>query len=346
MANRSHDEPASPGMTRQLEIYEKGLMGLTPKVPPSYEELAGLARKRLKSSAYDYLAGGAGNEETIRANEAAFRRRCIVPRMARGVAVRDLSVRVIGSVLSTPFLLAPIGVLSIVHKDAELAVARAARSLNVPMILSTVSSTTIEDVANELAPAHGWFQLYPFGQVFPHPGLSWEEIVSLRALTRMPILLKGILHPDDARRGQDLGVDGIIVSNHGGRQVDGAIAALDALPQVVSALKGRIDVLFDSGIRRGVDVLKALALGARAVLVGRPYAFGLAIAGQEGVEEVMRNLIADFDLTLGLAGCSSASSLNSDYLAAPAWISDSSASAPPTEGRDQAARASRRASKN
>jgi len=134
--------------------------------------------------------------------------------------------------------------------------------------------------------------------------------------TSLPILLKGILHADDARRAADEGIDGIVVSNHGGRQVDGAIATLDALPGVVAAVDGRIPVLFDSGIRSGADVFKALALGARAVLLGRPYVYGLALAGETGVREVVTNFLADFDLTMGLAGCASVGEIGPEALTA------------------------------
>ncbi len=138
--------------------------------------------------------------------------------------------------------------------------------------------------------------------VFSRPSLSWDDLGFLRELTRLPILLKGILHPDDARRAIDAGMDGIVVSNHGGRQVDGAIATLDALPAITAAVDGRIPVLLDSGVRTGADVIKAVALGAAAVLIGRPYVYGLAIAGADGVREVIDNLAAELDLTLGLSG--------------------------------------------
>jgi isopentenyl diphosphate isomerase/L-lactate dehydrogenase-like FMN-dependent dehydrogenase len=144
-----------------------------------------------------------------------------------------------------------------------------------------------------------------FGEVFSDPSRTWDDLSRLRQSTRLPIWVKGILHPDDARKAVDHGVAGVIVSNHGGRQVDGAIAALDALPPIVDAVGGRTTVLFDSGIRRGPDVIKAMALGARCVLLGRPYAFGLAVDGEKGVREVLENLVADIDLTLGLSGCSS-----------------------------------------
>ncbi|HTL42154.1 MAG TPA: alpha-hydroxy-acid oxidizing protein [Pseudolysinimonas sp.] len=141
-----------------------------------------------------------------------------------------------------------------------------------------------------------------FLEVFTRQGLTWSDLGFLRERTSLPILLKGIQHPDDARRARDAGVDGIVVSNHAGRQVDGAIGALEALPGVVDAVKGAMPVLYDSGVRSGADVFRALALGAAAVQVGRPWVYGMAIAGEEGAREALRNLIAEFDLTLGLAG--------------------------------------------
>ena len=149
-----------------------------------------------------------------------------------------------------------------------------------------------------------------FIALYSRPDLSWEDLPFLRERTRLPILLKGILHPDDARRALDAGADGIVVSNHGGRQVDGAIGALDALPGVVEAVNERVPVLFDSGIRTGADVVKALCLGARAVLIARPYAYGLALAGEAGVAEVIENLAADLDLTMALAGRGSVAELD------------------------------------
>src|SRR5262249_34679132 len=154
-----------------------------------------------------------------------------------------------------------------------------------------------------------------FIEIYSRPRLTWDDLAMLRAATKLPLLLKGILHPDDARRAVDAGMDGIVVSNHGGRQVDGAVASIDALPGIVGAIDGRVPVLLDSGVRGGADVFKALALGARAALIGRPYAYGLAIAGEEGVREVIRNFAADFDLTMGLAGCRSVTEIRRESLA-------------------------------
>jgi isopentenyl diphosphate isomerase/L-lactate dehydrogenase-like FMN-dependent dehydrogenase len=384
--------PLSLGVQRQMEIYLAGLNGQKPAQPLASEELEVRARAILPTAAYVYVAGGAGGEETVQANRAAFHRWRIMPRFLRDVSRRDLGVELLGWRLPAPVLLAPIGVQSMLHPDAELAVARAARSLGIPMVLSTVSSTPLEAVAEALGDSLRWFQLYwpkdpalaaslvgraeragyaavvvtldtyllgwrerdlqqawlPFahGQgianyltdpvfraalpappekdpgaaarhflaVVSNPALTWDDLAWLRRQTRLPILLKGILHPDDARRAVEHGVAGVIVSNHGGRQLDGAVASLDALPAVVEAVAGRIAVLFDGGIRRGTDVFKALALGARAVLLGRPYCWGLAVGGENGVREVLRNLLADMELTLGLAGCASYAEVSRDRL--------------------------------
>jgi isopentenyl diphosphate isomerase/L-lactate dehydrogenase-like FMN-dependent dehydrogenase len=375
--------PASVGVQRQMEIYQGGLSGKKPELPLTSEELELKARGVLPPEAFTYVAGGAGNEDTVRANREAYRRWRIVPRFLRDVSKRDLSVTVLGKRFPAPVMLAPVGVQSMLHADAELAVARAARSLGVPMILSTVSSKPMEAVAQTMGDVPHWFQLYwpgnpelaaslvtraeragfsaivvtldtyllgwrerdlqlgwlpflhgmglanylsdpVFRAALPVPpekdpvpavrqfvaqvgnaSLTWADLASLRRHTRLPILLKGILHPEDARLAVEHGIEGVIVSNHGGRQVDGAVASLDALPGVVEAVGGRAEVLFDGGIRRGADVFKAVALGARCVLVGRPYCYGLALGGEDGVREVLRNLLADTELTLALAGCTS-----------------------------------------
>lgn len=154
-----------------------------------------------------------------------------------------------------------------------------------------------------------------FISIYSNPALAWDDLKFLREQTKLPVLLKGILHTEDARLAIDHGVDGIIVSNHGGRQVDGSISTLEALPKIVETVNGKIPVLLDSGVRGGGDVFKALALGARAVCLGRPYAYGLAIAGQSGVEEVLKNFITDLDLTMGLSGCKHVSEINRSCLA-------------------------------
>jgi lactate 2-monooxygenase len=153
-----------------------------------------------------------------------------------------------------------------------------------------------------------------FVQIYSRPSLTWENLSFLRERTELPILLKGVVHPDDAERAIDEGMNGIVVSNHGGRQVDGAVATLDALPAIAKRVDGRVPLILDSGVRGGADVFRALALGATAVLLGRPYVYGLGIAGEEGVFEVIENFLADFDLTMGLAGCRSVADIGPEAL--------------------------------
>jgi lactate 2-monooxygenase len=362
--------------------------------PIAPEEWEARAAEVLEPGPFDYIAGGAGSEATMRANLEAFERRRLRPRMLTGNIERDISVEVLGISSPAPFLLAPIGVLSIAHADGELAVARAAAATGVPIVLSSAASHSLEEVAEAMGDAQRWFQLYwvndrdvavslveraeaagygaivvtldtltlgwrprdlrkaylPFvtGEgcaqffsdpvfrsrlerppeedvlaaavamlaTFPNLGLTWDDLAWLRDRTRLPLLVKGVLTGEDAQRARESGVDGIVVSNHGGRQVDGAVAALDALVEVREAVGPEAVVLMDGGIRRGADVLKALALGADAVLLGRPYAYGLAVGGQEGVETVIRHLMAETDLTLALIGGTRAADLDSSWIAA------------------------------
>ena len=354
------------------------------------------------------------------ANRAAFERRRFVPRVLRDVSRRDLSIELFGRTHRAPFLLAPIGVLEMAHREADLAVARAAAAEGVGFVFSNQASVRMEDCAAVMGKTPRWFQLYwssddefvrslvsraencgceaivltldttllgwrprdldlgylpflrgmglaqylsdpvfrakipqsppetgfrpkgagivktalalrgkgrefglslsqmraaaaYFTATYSRPNLEWSDVARLRAMTKLPILLKGLRHPADAARAAKEGVDGIVLSNHGGRQVDGEPGTLDLLPAVVAAA-GNVPVLLDSGVRSGADVAKALALGARAVLLGRPYAFGLALAGEAGVREVIRNMVAEFDLTLALAGLTAAGDLDAGCL--------------------------------
>jgi lactate 2-monooxygenase len=179
-----------------------------------------------------------------------------------------------------------------------------------PLNLQTIA-TALEQKANfpggllrNLTSGEPRAAVQRFMTTYSRPSLQWDDLKFLRQHTKLPLLLKGVLHPDDAKKAVEHGIAGLVVSNHGGRQIDGEIASLDALPAVAEAVNGKIPVLFDSGVRGGADVFKALALGATAVCLGRPYVYGLAIGGQSGVEEVIGNVLAEFDLTLGLAGCS------------------------------------------
>ncbi|WP_245603607.1 lactate 2-monooxygenase [Intrasporangium oryzae] len=418
------------GRAVQSAIYRAGAFGHRPKVPTDGTRLEAEARKVMSRRGFAYVAGSAGSEASARANASAFDRWSVVPRMLVDTTERGLSVELFGRRHASPLLVAPIGVLSMAHPDADLAVARAAREQGVTPILSTQASVPMEDVARELAGSGHWYQLYwssddelveslvsraeacgsdalvvtldtaylgwrprdldlghlPFARgegiaqytsdpvfrrlvaervatatpqarprptpaavrtlvsmsrnhpgdtrhnltapeprvavetfldVFSRPSLTWEDLTRLRQLTRLPIVLKGILHPEDARRAVDSGVDGIYVSNHGGRQVDRSVAALDALPGVVDAVRATgsdMPVIFDSGIRCGADVFVALALGATAVAIGRPHVYGLALGGADGVSEVLRNLVAELDLQLALTGCTSVADVTRERL--------------------------------
>jgi lactate 2-monooxygenase len=385
------DEPARLE-TYQDEIYVAGLQGEVPGLPTDLNDLEEIARDRLSPHAFAYICGGAGAGDTVRENRDAFRRWRIVPRMLTDVSAASYATTVLGTPMPAPIMLAPVGVLGLAHPDGEIAVARVAAELGVPMVLSTAATSTIEDVGAANNQGRRWYQLYwpkdpgvaesfldrarvsgfstlvvtldtrmlawrprdldggylpflrgvgvqvylsdpvfrrglaqaveadPTGaitrytQIFGNPALTWDDLEFVRDNWSGPIVLKGILSADDARRAVDAGMDGVIVSNHGGRQVDGAIGALDALPSVADAIGDQAAVLFDSGIRNGSDVLKALALGAKAVLIGRPYAYGLGLAGADGVRHVLRTLRADFELTMRLSGHARLDGLGRDAL--------------------------------
>jgi L-lactate dehydrogenase (cytochrome) len=313
--------------------------------------------------------------------------------MLRDVSERDLSTALLGTELPAPLLLAPIGVQKVVHDEGELGTARAAAAVGLPMIASTASHFTMEEIAEASGDGPRWFQLYwpndpellasfvgraeaagygaivvtvdtfipgwkprdlqqawlPFLEgsgnanyfedpvfraglehppeedldaatgrylsVLSNPALTWDDLARLRELSSLPILIKGIQHVDDAREAARRGIDGIVVSNHGGRQVDGALASLDALGPIAEAVGEKLTVLFDSGVRCGADVFKALALGADAVCIGRPYVWGLALDGQAGVETVLKMVLAELDLTMALSGHTRPGELGPDALA-------------------------------
>jgi isopentenyl diphosphate isomerase/L-lactate dehydrogenase-like FMN-dependent dehydrogenase len=389
------DAPAWPQLADYYrQIYALGMAGEQPSIPVSVDELERRAREAMDPKAASYVFAGAGTSDTMDANREAFRRHRIVPRMLRDVSGRDLSTTVCGTEMPAPLLLAPIGVQKIVHPEGELATARAAAAVGVPMIASTASAFTMEEIAEASGDGPRWFQLYwvnddevaasmvsraeaagysalvltvdtfipgwkpmdlqqawlPFLEgvgnanylqdpvfrshlekppeedlgaaighflsIYDNPGLTWEDLDRLRAMTKLPILIKGIQRADDARRALERGMDGVIVSNHGGRQLDGALASLEALPAVAEAVGDRMAVLFDSGIRTGADAYKALALGAHAVCLGRPYIWGLALEGEEGVEKVLRMMLAELDLTLALSGYANHAELDRDALTA------------------------------
>ncbi len=330
--------------------------------PINLFEFEPLARETLPKPIYDFIAGGAEDEVTLRENRAAFERLQLLPRMLVDVTAVETATEVLGQLVPYPILLAPAGSQGAMHPQGELATARAAASAGTVMVLSTMSSYTIEQVA-EVADGPRWFQLYllsreiarqlveraethgysaicltvdaprhghrerdirnqppptpspnvdgliDWSKPVPERAPSWEDVDWLRSLTDLPLILKGIMTPDDARLAVAHGVSAIVVSNHGGRQLDGVPSTIDVLPEIVDAVGGRAEVLLDGGVRRGIDVLKALALGARAVLIGRPYLWGLAVDGEAGVKRVLKLLSRELEDAMALAGCPSVATI-------------------------------------
>ncbi|WP_338652398.1 alpha-hydroxy acid oxidase [Lysinibacillus sp. Y5S-8] len=352
--------------------------------PICFADLERAVAEKIEAGPFGYIRSGAGGEQTLRNNRAAFEKYSIVPRFLNDVSNVQTSINLFGKAYPTPLLFAPVGMNGMVHDEGELAVVRAAKHLNMPYIQSTVSTYALEEVAQAAPSATKWFQLYwstneeiafsmvaraeaagfeaivltvdtvmlgwreedvrnqfsplklgyargnymndpVFTATLPddsfesyvqgvlqnvfHPTLNWEHVRELKKRTNLPILLKGILHPEDAKLAIDNGIDGIIVSNHGGRQLDGVIGSLDALPAIAKVVNGQIPIILDSGVYRGMDALKALALGADAVAIGRPFVYGLALEGQQGVEKVMTNLYDELKVSIALAGATSVKGL-------------------------------------
>ena len=320
------------------------------------------AAERLDAAVYGYYAGGAGDEVTLRDNVDAFRRWQLRPRVLVDVGQPSTATTVLGQELSLPVLVAPVAYQRLAHAEGEVAMGRAVAAAGSLMCLSTLSTSTLEDVA--ATGAARWFQLYVFtddgvnrelverahangftalvltvdtpvlgrrvsdvrtGFALPHeltvpalgrggvtpaealamvsPSTSWKDIESFAAMARLPVVVKGVLTAEDAKLACEHGAAALVVSNHGGRQLDGVSATVDALPEVVEAVAGRIEVLLDGGIRRGADVVKALALGARAVLAGRAPLWGLAVDGEAGARRVLELLRDEIELALQLVGC-------------------------------------------
>ncbi|XP_065907378.1 2-Hydroxyacid oxidase 1-like isoform X2 [Dysidea avara] len=332
--------------------------------------------KSLDRNARDYFSSGANQELTLKDNVEAFNRYRLRPRMLRDVSNVNMKTTIMGNEIDFPIGIAPTGVQKMAHPEGEVATARAASSMNTCMILSTWSTTSIEEVAQANGSGLRWFQLYVFKDksvtvdlvqraemagykaivitvdtsrvgkkladdrnrfnLLSHlhrvnattdtldntqssqeaqesfvykstrtmldPKLTWDTITWMKSFTKLPVIVKGILTGEDAKLAVQHGVDGIIVSNHGGRQLDGVLAAIDVLGEVVEAVEGRVEVYLDGGVRQGTDVLKALALGAKAVFIGRPVLWGLAYQGQTGVEEVLRIIKEEFKLAMALSG--------------------------------------------
>jgi isopentenyl diphosphate isomerase/L-lactate dehydrogenase-like FMN-dependent dehydrogenase len=330
------------------------------------------AAEQLEPGAHGYYAGGAGDELTLRDNVAAFQRWQLRPRALVDVETCTTATTVLGQEVSMPLLVAPVAFQRVAHPDGEVGMARAAKAAATVMCMSTMATSTPEEVAETGVPR--WFQLYVFrdegvtrelvervaasgftalvltvdtpflgrrerdlrtGFVVDVPvaslgqggltpaetfaltsaSVSWRDIERLASLSGLPVIVKGVLTEEDARLACEHGAAGIVVSNHGGRQLDGVSATIDALEEVVAAVDGRVEVLLDGGIRRGTDVVKALGLGARAVLAGRAPLWGLAVDGEAGARRVLELLQAEILGALQLLGCTSPADVTRDRVA-------------------------------
>lgn len=344
------------------------------------------AEAKLEPGAFEYFAGGAADEWTLRENVAAFNRWVLRPRMLVDVSATTTATTLLGTNIAMPVLVAPTAFQRMAHPEGEVATARGAAAAGTIMCLSTIANATIEEVASAAPDAPRWFQLYwapdrgvvadlvaraeatgfraivltvdlpvlgrrerdlrtgfeipadvpvpafsalaeSAGAVSPaaihwavDKALTWHDLAWLRSRTSLPLVVKGILTAEDAQLALEAGAEAIVVSNHGGRQLDGVAASLDALPEVVDAVAGRVDVLMDGGVRRGTDVVKALALGARAVLAGRAPLFGLVVDGADGVARVLELLRAEIELALALCGCTSPADVARAHVAPAARI--------------------------
>jgi isopentenyl diphosphate isomerase/L-lactate dehydrogenase-like FMN-dependent dehydrogenase len=339
-------------------------------------ELEELARAKVPRPAFDYVAGGADDEVSLRRNREAYGKWALRPRVLVDVSSCDTSATVLGQRVSMPILVAPTAFHGLVHPEGEIGTARGAAAAGTIMVVSAIATRTMEEIAAAIA-APRWFQLYVWkdrevtaelvkraaragyraicltvdtpllgrrekdernaftlppgigianvrpagldgipdsehGSAFAKyvkemldPAVTWRDLAWLRSLTSLPIVVKGIMTMEDAKIAVEHGVEGIVVSNHGGRQLDSTPATLDVLPEIVDAVRGRAEVFMDGGIRRGTDVLKAIALGARAVLVGRSPLWGLALGGADGVHAVLEHLRKEFALAMALSGRSS-----------------------------------------
>jgi 4-hydroxymandelate oxidase len=343
------------------------------RIPITVAELEPLARAAVDPAAWDYYAGGAGDEQTLADNRAAWDRLRLRPRVLVDVSRVDASSTAFGTTLAHPLIVAPMAAHDLAHPDGEVATARGAAAADALMTLSTISSRPMEEVAAAAPGAARWFQLYapsdrdacaalarraadagyqavavtvdlplpgnrerdrrnafevelgvhlpPDQPVDPDTGIvvlptmDWDDLAWLRSVCPIPLVAKGILRADDATRAVDAGCDGIWVSNHGGRQLDTSIATADALPDIADAVRGRALVVVDGGVRRGIDALKALALGADLVAIGRPVLWGLATDGARGVQRVMEILRDELTLAMALAGCPALDEVTPDLIA-------------------------------
>lgn len=337
------------------------------------------AKQKLLPATYGYYSGGASDNITLSDNRRAYDDIKILPHVLRDVSQRDLSTTILGQKIDFPVVIAPMAMAALAHPDKELGIANSAKKLGIPICLSTMSTTRLEEVS--ATGVNSWFQLYvhkdrgltrdlmqraeasgyqalvvtvdtavasyrenqiriplrlPDGMypenILEHwdqdkypstnayvtaqfdASLTWDDIEAFIAETTLPVLVKGVLRADDALEAVNRGVAGIVVSNHGGRQLDTVPATIEALPDIAEAVDGRCELLVDGGIRRGTDIIKALALGANAVMLGRPILWGLAVDGQAGVDDVLTILHREYDIALALSGCTSSETIPRDLV--------------------------------
>lgn len=340
------------------------------------------ARQVLDRAAYEYFAGGSDDEITLRDNEASWQRLRLIPRVMRDLSSVSMERSLFGNQMAAPMLVAPMAFQRMAHPDGELAMARAAVAAGIPMVISTMATVTLEDIATAIGDSPRWFQFYlhrdrglsrrlleraeasgcsavvltvdvpvvgrrrrdesnrfhlpdgiaaanleaslesgrgsalsEYSDAAFEPSLTPDLLEWIAGVTGLPLLVKGVLHPDDALKAVDAGASGVIVSNHGGRQLDGAIASADALPAVADSVAGRVPVLVDGGIRSGTDIVKALALGATAVLVGRPVLWGLAVGGEHGAVAVLDELAQELNRAMMLCGVKALEEIDASLIA-------------------------------
>ena len=347
--------------------------------PINLNEYEALAKQKLSPATFGYYRGGASDEITLSENHRAYDRIQILPHVLRDVSQRDLSTTILGQKIDFPVVIAPMAMAALAHPDKEIGIAKGAKQFGIPMCLSTLSTTKLEDISQ--TGVNGWFQLYVHKDrgltrelvqraeasnfqalvvtvdvpipgyreylirnplILPKdiqpenilnywdqdkypstsayvasqfdPSLTWDDIEQFVEQTTLPVFVKGILRLDDAKESVQRGVAGIIVSNHGGRQLDTVPATIEVLHDIAEVVDHRCELLVDGGIRRGTDILKAIALGAKAVMVGRPIMWGLAVDGQVGVEDVLAILRREYDIALALSGCVSSESITRDLV--------------------------------
>ena len=344
------------------------------------------AQKTLPENVAAFFSRGAGDEITLDENVSAFDRIKLLPRVLRNVEKRSLSTTVLNQIIDFPLLLAPMAFQRLAHSNGETATARAAQSHNIPMVVSTLSTFSFEEIKVNTKTAP-WLQLYiykdreitknlvklaeaagytgivltvdaplygkrikelhhpitlppeyeikniqnaglnlkdiPSSELTGHlaslldPSITWSDIDWLRSITSLPLILKGIMNPKDMQIAITHDIEALIISNHGGRQLDTALSSIETLKLVRGLGNGKMEIILDGGIRKGIDILKALALGAKAVMVGRPILWGLAIGGEEGVKQVLNILKSELDLAMALCGYTSIDQINEEVLFFP-----------------------------